>query len=367
MKATDYLKSGGKGNYKIWIIAGLLIISSLIIAVACYQPAPAPRPVAAPLPSPVSRQAFQNPVPVVNSQAEKSEADLLTKAALLDFTSAHSNLERDWDNFRKSYMDWRQRASQNDSVFYRSLNDFPARFVAVKNAVYQLQAPAGANDIVEILVQAADKEDTALRALRDNWAGGDFDSFQKYDKDSQEVNKLRRQAAGILQDLSSPSTPNNTIPQTSQEASPSFTPRRTRSIDPQALQQFSVSFQSVNRTWNDFQSSYDAWRSRDNSSEREASYAQLAIFVSNFRGLLSQISSISAPGQLRPIAELMTQAAEKEEATLRSVRDNVKPYDSRSYQAYEKEWATIDRLRRQASSSLTDLLFKQGISPSEVK
>lgn len=366
MKISNYFKTG-EGRHKIWIIIGILLIASFIITTACYQTIPAPRPVAAPLPTPAPRQAFQASAPAVSSQGEKAEADLQTRNALLDFARSHANLERDWGAFRKSYMDWQQKTAQNDTLVYKGLNDFLARFVAVKREVNQLQAPAGASEVVEKLIQAVDREDTAMRDLRDNWAGGSFDSFQKYDKERQEVNKIRRQAAAILQELSSPSASRDRTPTSLETATPAFTPGRTRTVDPQALQQLERGVQSVNRTWNDFQSSYDAWRSLDYSSEREASYVQLAAFVSGFRSLLSQISNQPAPGQLRPIAELMTQAAEKEEAAIRSLRDNVRPYDSRLYQAYEKDWATIDRLRRQASASLTELLFKQGISPSEVK
>lgn len=367
MKIRAYLNKGGRGHYKIGIVMGLFLTALLVITAACSQPAPEPRAAAIPVPTPTPRQAFQALPPAANSQSGKSEADLLTRATLLDFAKTHSNLERDWDAFRKSYMDWQQRASQNDSTVYKGLNDFVSRFVAVKREVNQLQAPAGANEIVDRLAQAADREGAALRDLRDNWAGGDFDAFQKFDKERQEVNKLRRQAATILQDLSSPSTSSSRTPAASEEATPSFTQRRPRTVDAQALQQLDRSFQVTSRTWNDFEVAYDTWRSRDNSPEREASHAQLVTFVSNFRSLVSQISSQSAPGQLRPVAELMIQAAEKEEAVLRSLRDSVKPNDSRQYQAYEKEWATIDRIRRQASSSLADLLFKQGISPSEVK
>ncbi len=367
MKISNYFKAGGTGSYKIRVIIGLLLVASFIITTACYQTAPSPKPVAAPLPTPAPRLAFQAPVPAVNSQGDKSETDLQTRSNLLDFARSHANLERDWDVFRKSYMDWQQKTAQNDTLVYKGLNDFLARFVAVKREVNKLQAPAGAGEVVEKLIQAVDREDTALRDLRDNWAGGSLDSFQKYDRERQEVNKIRRQAAAILQELSSPSASRDRTPTPLETATPAFTPGRTRTVDPQALQQLERGVQSVNTTWNDFQSSYDAWRSRDYSSEREANYNQLAAFVTSFRGLLSQISSQPAPGQLQSIAELMTQAAEKEEAALRSLRDNVRPYDSRPYQAYEKEWAAIDRIRRQASASLTELFFKQGISPSEIK
>lgn len=367
MKIRSCFIAIGSFERRIWIIAGLLLIVSLIAA-ACSEPAPTPKPAVVSFPTPAPRQAFQSPAPAVNTQTEKSNAELLTKATLLDFARAQSNLERDWDAFRKSYMEWQQKTSQSYGVVYKGFNDFLARFVAVKKEVAQLQAPAGASEVVEKLSQAADREDAALKDLRDNLAVGDLDAFQKFDKERQEVNKLRRQAAAILQDLSASSA--SPTPRTTpllETTTPPFTQRRLRTVDPQALQQFDRAFQAANKIWNDFEVSYDTWLSRDYSPEREASYSQLAIFVSNFRSLSSQISSLAAPGQLRPVAELMIQAAEKEEAALRGLRDNAKPYDARPYQAYEKEWATIDRLRRQASSSLTDLLFKQGISPSEIK
>ncbi len=368
MKIRACPNERGEGTYRAWIVAGILLIASLLVTVACSQPAPTPRPAAIPVPTSTPRQAFQAPAPAVNAQSEKAEADLLTRSSLLDFAKAHSGLERDWDAFRKSYMDWQQRSAQSDGTVYKGLNDFLARFVTVKKEVNQLQAPAGANEVVDKLSQAADREDAALRDLRDNWAVGDFEAFQKFDKERQEVNKLRRQAAAVLQDLSAaPAASNGKTPPASEEATRPFTQGRTRTVDPQALQQFERAFQATGRTWNDFEVAFDTWRNRDNSPEREAGYAQLSTFVSNFRGIASQISAQSAPGQLRPVAELMIQAAEKEEVALRSLRDNVRPYDARPYQSYEKEWAAIDRLRRQASASLTDLLYRQGISPSEVR
>lgn len=349
----------------IIILPIILLVAALLTALSCQrQPAPTPRPAPAPVSTP--RQAFQPLPPTIITPEEKVGVDQITKAMLLDFTQAQRSLDQNWESFRKSYMDWRQRAAQSEGLVYKNLNDFLASFVAVKRDIYQLQAPRGAGDVVERLVQAAEREDAALKELRDNWKG-DEAPFQKYEKERQEVNKLRRQATSKLQELMAPSPARARTPDTEEPATPPATARRTRTVDPQALQQLERSLQAVNRKWNDFHASYDGWRSRDYSSEREAGYSQLSAFASDFRGLLSKISSLPAPAPLRPVAELLVQAAEKEEGALRDLKDNWKPFDSRYYQAYEREWENIDRLRRQARASLTDLLLKYGISPLEVK
>lgn len=462
-------------NHSFWPRLGTMVIVGLAIALAlgsCQaRPAPAPplapyqpsRPPALPPSSPVQ------PIPALPSTPGLAETD---KAVIIEFARAFTPLHEDWQKYRRAYEEWRQQVACAEPAMTASLNGFVSSFQGIKRTISQVPQASPVREAAQSLAEAADKEEAALIEMRANWKPGTEDVFKKYEADRLAADKLRRQAAQALSELSIASRAENlqAIDQyrqarraierdwdalhldydswsQSQEKSaaetleklaarsqgllnrvyvlPAPRPlekpadllvaaaekeeaawrklkaawkpgdeaslaayekerlsvnklRRESSVGVEAvaaiglrqnqelLGQFSSLHDQVDRAWNDFRSQYNAWRNKGGDCDRESLRRQLSERLAGFQALARRTYALPQSAVVRPLAELVNQAAEREEIALRQLRDNWKPYDSSFYQAYEEEWVTIDRLRRQAAASLTDLLRKSGVSPAEV-
>ncbi|MBF8264313.1 MAG: hypothetical protein HW384_177 [Dehalococcoidia bacterium] len=294
----------------------------------------------------------------IRRQAEQNLNDLISATQVENIESidkyrkGRTSVEVEWDTLQKDYKNWRQslpadnkiRDTDKEKTAMTTLQKIADASQSILNKVYALPPPTLARKSADLFVEAAEKEEAALRKLKASWKPGDEESITNYEREQLTVNKLRRDSTLLLESMASVSLQGN------------------RPL----LQQFSTSYGQVSKAWDDVLSQYDDWRNKGGDCDRNAVRQQLLERLNTFSALAQRVNALPQPTIVRPLAELMTQAAEKEETTLRQLRDNWKPYDSGYYQNYEKEWVAIDRLRRQAAAGLTDLVQKNNISPSDI-
>mgnify|MGYP001560485431 CR=1 FL=1 len=295
----------------------------------------------------------------VRRQAEQTLSTLMlsTQAENIDaidkYRRGRSAIEVDWDALQKDYDSWRQSlpkdskatSADKEKTAMDTLQKLATNAQGILNRVYTLTSPALIRRPTDLLVEAAEREEAALRKLKATWKPGDEDSLATYERERLAINKLRRDSAVEVGGITEASLQGN------------------KSL----LQQFSTSYGQAGKSWDDFHSQYDEWRNKGGDCDRNTIRQQLSDRLDTFHILAQRVNALPQPAIVRPLAELMTQAAEREEAALRQLRDNWKPYDSSYYQNYEKEWVAIDRLRRQAAAGLTDMMQKSEISASDIK
>ncbi len=136
---------------------------------------------------------------LAQARAEFSEE---TEARVGEFVDAYEDLVLSWDKFHDDYDQWRQVEGGCDrSQAIQALGGFSGDFGLVANAVRDLDAAAVLRSMGELLVQAAEREERALKELRDKWQPYDAGIYQAYDSERQAAGKLRRQVAVSLQQL----------------------------------------------------------------------------------------------------------------------------------------------------------------------
>ncbi len=294
----------------------------------------------------------------IRRQAEQNLNDLISATQVDNIESidkyrkGRTSVEVEWDTLQKDYKNWRQslpadskvRDLDKEKTALTTLQKVADTSQSILNRVYALPPPTLARKSADLFVEAAEKEEAALRKLKTSWKLGDEEDITNYEREQLTVNKLRRDSTLLLESMASVSLQGNKP----------------------LLQQFSTSYGQVSKAWDDVLSQYDDWRNKGGDCDRNAIHQQLLERLNTFSALAQRVNALPQPTIVRPLSELMTQAAEKEETTLRQLRDNWKPYDSGYYQNYEKEWVAIDRLRRQATAGLTDLMQKNSISPSDI-
>jgi len=67
---------------------------------------------------------------------------------------------------------------------------------------------------------------------------------------------------------------------------------------------------------------------------------------------------------LRPLGELMVEAAEREEGALKELRTSWRPFDPQVFQTLDRQRNTSGKLRRQVALGIQELLESYGIDSS---
>ncbi|MBI4287402.1 MAG: hypothetical protein HY671_03100 [Chloroflexi bacterium] len=463
-------------------------LAVVLLAGSCQPTAPAaqtPAPLSAPNrqtapPLPVAAPGAVQPNAVPAPGAPTSDA---SRPAAIEFARSFNVLNRDWETYRRSYDEWRQKNACGEPAMGESLGAFVANFQKIKKVVAELPEAQLSREVVERLVEAVEKEESALAELRTSWKPGDESAFQKYEAARFVTDRLRRQAAQGIDDLAvaSQATSQAEIDKYRQALAPidrdwdalnnSFDSWRrtlpgndkggdkdaqkaatdtleklassakgifdrvlalprpvliqkaadllvaaaekqnaaygklaagwkpgddtsvaafdkdraevgrlrrdsTLGVDAIAvagttdnktlLARLTGQHEQLGKAWSDFRVQYDTWRSKGGDCDRNSMRQQMGERVTSFHALALRAYALPQSAAVRPLADLITQATEREEAALRQLRDSWKPYDSSFFQAYEKEWAAIDRVRRQAAAGLTDLMQKSNVSAADI-
>ena len=130
---------------------------------------------------------------------ETSEAN---EAAVAVFSEQHDLLIEVWGQFHSDYDEWTlTEAGCDRQAAVLTLGDFLVQFGALTVAVGQLPGAIVLRPLGELYVEAAEREERALKALRTSWRPFDANVYEALDLERSTAGKLRRQVAAGLQDL----------------------------------------------------------------------------------------------------------------------------------------------------------------------
>lgn len=123
-------------------------------------------------------------------------------AAVENFRGHYRNLLTAWDAFHQPYGDWRRTDGGCDRTeVIQSLDRFNLRMGELGRAVRDLPRSSYLLPMHNLLVEAVEREEGAIRALRNSWRPFTVDAFKAVDQERVTADGLRRQAAVGLQEL----------------------------------------------------------------------------------------------------------------------------------------------------------------------
>ena len=123
-------------------------------------------------------------------------------AELENFDDDYGSLLVAWDAFHQRYSDWRRTDGGCDRTeVLQSLDGFNLRMGDLGREVRRLPQSSYLLPMYNLLVEAMDREEGAIRALLNSWRPFTVDAFKAVDQERVNANRLRRQADIGLQGL----------------------------------------------------------------------------------------------------------------------------------------------------------------------
>ena len=119
-----------------------------------------------------------------------------------EFAGEYERLLADWDAFHQRYNDWRSAEGGCDRTeVFESLGQFNVRMGELGRQVRDLPQSSYLLPIYNLLVEAVEREEGAIRALRNSWQPFTVDPFIAVERERDNASRLRREANIALQEL----------------------------------------------------------------------------------------------------------------------------------------------------------------------
>ena len=116
-------------------------------------------------------EELRTPTPTVVPQEER--------AVVLEFVNGHASISRDWESFHADFDAWREGLIACDaSTVEVTLRQFAGRFSVITAEARNLPRFASVRELADKVIQAVEREDAAIRRLRDTWRHDDPHRFR---------------------------------------------------------------------------------------------------------------------------------------------------------------------------------------------
>ena len=284
----------------------------------------------------------------------QQQTTLAAKDKVDDFDAAVQSASADWDRFHRNYDSFRtvQGGLTSEEAADR-LGDLVNEFTDVSLAIRDLPSTPSTDRAALLLANAVEDEDLALRLLRgaipngeegngEAPATGEPTLFDFFDVEVVDANAARRQArlelASALESVSSDSR--------------------------NAIEAFVTQYTALNEEWAAFHGDYDGWRSTEGGCNRTKAVQALGGFAIRASELSGDVRDLPRATFLRPLGELMVEAAEREEGAFKELRTSWRPFDPQVFQTLDRQRNTSGKLKRQVALGIQELLESYGIASS---
>ena len=130
------------------------------------------------------------------------EAGAENLAKIKDFQAKFQSLMRNWDTFHDGYSQWRTTNGDCDVVSVGSaLAGFSTQLDGLESLAGSMPHAPFLQPISDSLLQAIQREQEALRVLRNTWQPYNADNYRALDQERANASQLRRQVQVSVQEL----------------------------------------------------------------------------------------------------------------------------------------------------------------------
>ena len=311
---------------------------------------------------------------VTDALTDQEERTTTQARELLDdFSLAFRAANVRWDLYHQEYDSFRaEQTSLTSAEEVTRLSELVAKFSELMVAVRELPRLDATQEVADLMAEAADAEDLALRRLRatfqkstdeeidtsprdvldpesalddsdgdsssGSFVAGDHSLFSAYESQVVGSNTTRRQALNMMSQIT-----------------------LSLSEDSQSgLAAFDAEYQSLRDMWNAFDRDYEEWLRTEGGCDRQKAAETLVGFGVQMSQIASSVRDLPSTNILRPLEELLVVAVQREESALRQLSDSWRPYDPQAYQPFRDQRLAAGKLTRQVGVGIQELLEQYG-------
>ena len=263
-----------------------ILILALVALIACIQDGDE-------TPAPQGLLPTQSPVEPTRplTDAERATID--------EFAGQQQSIGEEREQFYQEFDDWQANLTAcHPSTARESLRDFAVSFGTITDSARYLPRTTSTKDLADLLITAANAEETAFRQLRDRWQPGNLSLL--------EAVELWRAEAGHAQ---------NAVTDLSFQLQEEFEEGPTAD-EVEEMEGFSDTFDGIADAWDDFHDDYAAFVKRERRLEDDAIIAGYEQLIEQFKEILSTIEELTPTEINEELIETLQDAAEAELAAL---------------------------------------------------
>ncbi len=377
------------------------VVFVLVAAIACT---PAGNPPAETPPTTTPEVQFAAPLPPT------------AREAVDQFVEQRRLNQQARAQFHSEFDSWRAGLNSCDAISaQRAFEDFASDFNGVTALARNLPRTANTSEFADLVVDSVEEEAKALRALRDRWYPNNPASRELVEARRSDAGVAQQQAGGMASDLLRNAGTGSTATETAASAgfaesfgeiketwetfhddytsqdglSESDDPDETlkqfdklierfgemieeseEALDATATtnedagsraereadaRQFGSRLSALRAEWNAFHQRYDDWWQTEGGCDRETVHKDLDQFRLRSSELSRAVRDLPQSSYLLPIYSLLTEAAGREEASIRTLTNSWQPFAIDPFKPADQERVIAERLRRQAAIALQEL------------
>jgi hypothetical protein len=296
------------------------------------------------------------------------------------FSQAFEQINQDWEQFHNNYNSLRdQQETLSPADVSTRLSSLVDEFSSVVSAIDSLPSSGSTDGMATQLKEAAQAEDNALKELLSNFPGqAETPPAQTETPPGQtetppdQTGTTDGSEGGTASNGNDPFAAMNDLVSKSDGVREQVQndlqnlPDATASGNISDVDNFRQQYDVLAREWNEFHQGYDEWRSSEGGCNRTEVIGRLGQFSVRFSEIAREVRNLPSTSFVRPMADTLVEAAEREEEALRGLRNTWRPFATDAYRAVDQERTNADSLRRQANVGIQELLQRFGIPASEI-
>ena len=322
---------------------------------------------------------------------------LASQVEVVAFNEEFQEIAVAWDQLHQDYDSFRaQEGDLTSADTVLRLSQLVDQFRNVVVSVRQLPTFESTRRTAQILADAAQEEETALRNLRDTFQrSGEEPSGREHAEASDSVTEAEGNGEGNGEgsgegeskgsEESSGEAPSVVFIAEDRGLFSTFASQLVKSSEARRqakleladvvdevssrsrneLQDFDEQYQLLVADRDSFHQEYDQWRKTEGGCDRAEVVSDLGRFSVQFSDISNRVRELPRATSLRPMGELFVEAARLEEQALKELRNSWRPFDDGAFQGLDRQRSTADKLRRQVALGVQELLERYGLSEQD--
>ena len=217
-----------------------ILILTLVALIACSQ----------------DGDETQAPQGLLPTQSPVEPARPLTgaeRATIDEFASQQQSIGEEREQFYQEFDDWQANLTAcHPSTAREALRDFAVSFSAITHSASDLPRTTSTMELADLLIDAANAEEAALRQLRDRWQPGNISLLEAVEVKRAEAGRAQNEVADLSFQLQDEFEEGPTADEVAE------------------LEEFSKTFDDIADAWDDFHDDYSTLVKKERSLEAEA-------------------------------------------------------------------------------------------------